>query len=188
MTHSVATDDAPTGSTAPNWHELELAEVVELLRTDSNGLDDAEAARRLTESGPNELLDKGTKKPIVIIWEQLTAVMVLILLAAAGLSLALGKLLEAGAIAAIVVLFTMLGFLQEYRAEQAIAALRRMAVPIVRVWRSGRQLEIPAADLVPGDVVALEAGNVVPADLRLIEAANLRVQEAALTGESDGVD
>ncbi len=129
MNQFVATEDAPTPTST--WHELDLEAVVAQLSGDTNGLDDAEAARRLAVDGPNELLDKGTKKPIVIMWEQLTAVMVLILLAAAGLSLALGKLLEAGAIAAIVVLFTVLGFLQEYRAEQAIAALRRMAVPIV---------------------------------------------------------
>jgi Ca2+-transporting ATPase len=114
--------------------------------------------------------------------------MVLILVAASLLSLALGKLLEAGAIGAIVVLFVLVGFFQEYRAERAIAALREMAVPVVRVVRDGRVAEIPAAELVPGDVVHLEAGSVVPADLRLTQSANLRVQEAALTGESEPVD
>jgi P-type Ca2+ transporter type 2C len=99
-----------------------------------------------------------------------------------------GKFLEAGAIGAIVVLFALLGFFQEYRAEQAIAALRKMAVPTVRAVRSGRTVEVPAAELVPGDLVQLEAGSVVPADMRLIEAANLRIQEATLTGESEPVD
>ncbi len=114
--------------------------------------------------------------------------MVLILIGAAVLSLTLGKYLEAGAIGAIVVLFTLLGFFQEYRAEQAIAALRKMAVPIVRVVRGGRTMEVAAADVVPGDIVQLEAGSIVPADLRLIEVANLRIEEAALTGESEPAD
>ena len=126
--------------------------------------------------GRNELEDKGSKSPWLILWEQLTAVMVVILIGAALLSLALGKLLEAGAIGAIVVLFALLGFFQEYRAEQAIAALRKMAVPTVRATRGGRVIELPAVELVPGDIVLLEAGSVIPADLRLVEAINLRVQ------------
>lgn len=97
--------------------------------------------------------------------------MVVVLIVAALLSLALGKLLEAGTIAAIVVLFALLGFVQEYRAERAIAALRAMAVPSVRVVRAGRSATVPAVDLVPGDVVHLDAGSVVPADLRLLEVA-----------------
>ncbi|MBM3683206.1 MAG: cation-translocating P-type ATPase [Actinobacteria bacterium] len=113
---------------------------------------------------------------------------VLILIGAAALSAVLGKFLEAGAIGTIVVLFALLGFLQEYRAERAIAALRRMAVPTVRVTRDGVLVDVPAVDLVPGDIVNLEAGNVVPADLRLVEVAGLRVAESALTGESEPVD
>jgi P-type Ca2+ transporter type 2C len=112
----------------------------------------------------------------------------LILIGAALLSLMLGKYLEAGAIGAIVVLFTVLGFFQEYRAERAIAALRQMSVPVVKARRAGRTVEIPAAQLVPGDIVHLDAGTVVPADLRLIEVANLRIEGATLTGESEPVD
>ena len=114
--------------------------------------------------------------------------MVVVLIGAALLSLLLGKLLEAGAIGAIVVLFALLGFVQEYRAERAIAALRAMSTPSVRTVRDGLSATVPAVDLVPGDVVHLEAGSVVPADLRLIETASLRVEEAALTGESEPVD
>ena len=150
-----------------------------------DGLSDATATDRLASVGPNELVDTGSTHPWRLLLEQLSAVMVLILIGAAALSLALGKYLEAGAIGAIVVLFALLGFFQEYRAERAIAALRRLTVPVVRVVRGGRTTEVASTHLVPGDIVQLEAGSVVPADLRLIEAANLRVEEAALTGESE---
>jgi Ca2+-transporting ATPase len=114
--------------------------------------------------------------------------MVLILIAAAVLSAFLGKPLETAAISAIIVLFALLGFVQEYRAEQAMAALKQLAVPVVRVRRGGALVELSARELVPGDIVQLEAGSSIPADLRLIESANLRVQEAALTGESEPVE
>jgi Ca2+-transporting ATPase len=177
-----------THPTPPSWHRLTVAEALDALGTTRAGLAAAEAVARLALHGRNELEDKGSKGALAILWSQLTAVMVLILLGASLLSLLLGKFLEAGAIGAIVLLFALLGFVQEYRAEQAIAALRRMSVPRARVIRDGRATELPAIELVPGDVVALEAGSVVPADLRLIEAANLRIQEAALTGESEPVD
>ncbi|WP_102128018.1 cation-translocating P-type ATPase [Deinococcus planocerae] len=173
----------------PPWHTLEAGATLAALATDpERGLGEAEVGARLARLGPNELVDRGVKSPWKILWEQLTAVMVLILFAAAGLSAFLEKWLEAGAILAIVLLFALLGFLQEYRAERAIAALRRLAVPVVRARRGGEWREISARDLVPGDVIALEAGNVVPADVRLLESANLRVQEAALTGESEPVE
>jgi Ca2+-transporting ATPase len=100
----------------------------------------------------------------------------------------LGKVVEAAAILAIVLMFAVLGYLQESRAERAIAALRNLAVPPVRVRRRSVVEEIPARELVPGDVVLLEAGNIVPADLRLTQTASLRIQEAALTGESEAVE
>jgi Ca2+-transporting ATPase len=123
-----------------------------------------------------------------LLWAQFTNTMVLILMAAAIVSGFLGKTTETAAIAAIVLLFTLLGFVQEYRAEQAMAALKRLAVPRVRLRRRGEVLELSAKELVPGDVVLLEAGNAVPADMRLAECANLRIQEAALTGESEPVE
>ena len=182
---------AQAGAPAPEaaaWHTLPAAEALAALAGDAAGLSDEEAARRLEQSGPNELVDRGAKSMWAILREQLTAVMVLILLVAALLSLALGKYLEAGAILAIVALFAVLGFVQEYRAERAIAALRRMAVPNVRVLRGGVQKEAPAGALVPGDVVLIEAGNSIPADVRILESVNLRIQEAALTGESEAVE
>jgi len=170
---------------ADAWHRQPPAAVLAQLGSATSGLSDEEVALRRAQHGPNELIDRGGKHPLRILWEQLTAVMVLILLAAAVLSLVLGKLLEAGAILAIVLLFALLGFFQEYRAERAVAALKKLAVPLVRVFRSGVLRETSARELVPGDIVVLEAGNIVPADLRILTNVNLRIQEAALTGESE---
>ena len=184
------TEDSPTTPTgrSAEWHRLTAEAALDELGTSPQGLDADTAAARLEEHGSNELVDTGSSSPWRLVWEQISAIMVLILIGAALLSLLLGKYLEAGAIGAIVVLFTLLGFFQEYRAEQAIAALRKMAVPDVRVVRGGRTVEVGAVDLVPGDVVQLEAGSIVPADVRLIEVANLRIEEAALTGESEPAD
>jgi Ca2+-transporting ATPase len=143
---------------------------------------------RFEKFGPNELLDRGGKSAWKIIWEQLTGVMTIVLIIAAVVSLFLGDLEDAFAILAIVILNTVLGFSQEYRAEKAMAALKKMAVPHVRVRRDGHTREITARELVPGDVVLLEAGNLIPADGRLIESINLRIQEAVLTGESEPVE
>jgi Ca2+-transporting ATPase len=161
--------------------------VAELGTDTINGLSHAEAARRLAERGPNELVERGRRGPWRILWEQLTATMVVILIIAAVVSGLLGDFKDMVAIGAIVVLFALLGFVQEYRAEKAMAALRKLAVPHVRVLRDGSLQERSARDLVPGDVILLEAGNIVPADGRLLESASLRIQEAALTGESEPV-
>jgi len=182
------TASSPRPGEVADWYRLTVDATLEAQGSTSGGLSSDDAARRLEAVGSNELVDNGSTHPLKIVWQQVSAVMVLILIGAALLSLVLGKFLEAGAIGAIVVLFTLLGFFQEYRAERAIAALRQMSVPIVKARRDGRTVEIPAADLVPGDVVQLDAGTIVPADLRLIEVANLRVEEATLTGESEPVD
>jgi Ca2+-transporting ATPase len=172
-----------------HWHTQTTEAVLAALGSrQDQGLDPAEAARRLAEHGPNELADRSQRGPGRILWEQVTAVMVLILLAAAGLSAALAKWTEAVSILAIVVLFVGLGFIQEFRAERAMAALKKLTVPVARVRRGGALHELSARELVPGDVLLLEAGSLVPADVRLVEAANLRVQEAALTGESEPVE
>ena len=114
--------------------------------------------------------------------------MVIVLLVACGVSLLLGEVSDAVAIFAIVLLNAILGVKEEYKAERAIAALRRMAVPVVKTKRDGQVLEISSRDLVPGDIVLLEAGNMVPADCRLLMCESLRVQEASLTGESEPVE
>jgi Ca2+-transporting ATPase len=167
----------------------EVSDILHTLSTDQEkGLSTQQAADRLTRYGLNELEERGGKSPFLILWEQFTSTMVLILIAAAVLSGFLGKPLETVAISAIVVLFGLLGFIQEYRAEQAMAALKQLTVPMVRVRRDGKVVELSARELVLGDIVLLEAGSSVPADLRLIESANLRIQEAALTGESEPVE
>jgi len=170
------------------WHEMSREAVLATLETSIQGLSAAEAARRLARHGPNELIERGLKSPWLIVWEQLTATMVLVLIIATAISAVLGDYKDAVAIIAIVVLNTLLGFSQEYRAEKAMAALKKLAVPTVKVRRGGHVQEISARDLVPGDIVLMEAGNLVPADGRLLESANLRIQEAALTGESEPVE
>ncbi len=170
------------------WHTQSVSEIFQSLSSSENGLSTAEAKARLETHGPNELKERKGKSALVMMGEQLSETMVLILIAAALISAFLGKGTETAAILAIVVLFAVLGFVQEYRAERAMAALKQLAVPVVRVRREGAVNEMSARDLVPGDMVLLEAGNAVPADARLVESASLRIQEAALTGESEAVE
>ncbi|RMG93948.1 MAG: cation-translocating P-type ATPase [Chloroflexi bacterium] len=171
------------------WYKLSVDEVIRKLKTSpEHGLSETEAKQRLQQYGLNELEEKGIKSPWLILWDQLSEVMVVILIISAIISAFLGEINDAIVIAAIVILNAILGFTQEYRAEQAIAALKKLAVPTVKVRRDGHVREISARHLVPGDVVLLEAGGFVPADGRLLESINLRVQEAALTGESEAVD
>jgi Ca2+-transporting ATPase len=171
-----------------NWYQLDAAAVLRELKTDPDtGLSEAEATRRAGQYGRNELVGTGIKSPWLILWEQLTALMVVILIIGAIVSALLGDYKDAIAIGAIVVLNAVLGFSQEYRAEKAMAALKKLAVPSVRVRRDGNVEEIPAVRLVPGDIVLLEAGNFVPADCRVLESAGLQTHEAALTGESEPI-
>ena len=171
-----------------NWHQLGQAAVVQKLQSSDMGLASEEAHRRYDQYGPNELIEKGKKKAWRILLAQVKEVMILILLAAVVISAALQEYIDAIVIFVIVVLNTILGFWQEFKAENAMAALKKMTVPNVRVRRDGAERQISAKDLVPGDILLIEAGNIVPADARLIVAANLKVQEAALTGESESVD
>jgi P-type Ca2+ transporter type 2C len=133
-------------------------------------------------------VDKGPKNPFLILWEQITDPLVLVLLGAAFISALLGKVQELIAIMAIVVINAVLGVVQEYRAERAMQALKNMAAPLVRVRRGGKVREIESRELVPGDVILLETGNIIPADGRVLESANLKTQEASLTGESESVE
>ena len=172
-----------------DWHGVSLRDVLTRLGTAADtGLTGPEAEKRLAQHGANELDDQQEGNVWRILRAQFTGVLTLVLIAAAGLSLWLGDVLDAGAILAIVVLNAALGFFQEHRAEQSMAALKRMGAPVVRVRRDGHVREISARAIVPGDVVLLETGNVVPADGRLLQSTSLRVQEAALTGESEAVE
>ena len=152
------------------------------------GLEPDEAASRLDAHGPNELEGGEGVSPARILWEQFTSPMILLLAGAGVLSAALGDVTEAIVIFVVVVLNAWIGFRQEYRAEKAMAALQAMATPTVNVVRAGSPRQIPAREVVPGDLVQLDAGSRVPADGRLVEAHAMRVEESALTGESVAVD
>ena len=172
-----------------NWYALSAEETLERLQTDvAAGLSAEEVARRQEQYGKNELPREGGTPPWKILLGQFTEIMVIVLLAAAAISILIGDTKDAIVILAIVVLNAILGFFQEYQAEQALAALGEMQTPIVRVRRDGHVHELSAVDLVPGDIVLLEAGDRVPADGRLIEAVNLQIDESALTGESTVVE
>lgn len=172
-----------------NWHVMETREITSQLKSSTDsGLNESEIDGRIAEYGPNELVERGGRSPLAILWEQLTNPLVLLLILAAVISAFLGKVDSVIAIMAIVILNSILGVVQEYRAEQAMAALKKMAAPLVRVRRGGKTLDIQSRELVPGDVIVLEAGSIVPADSRLFESANLSVAEAALTGESQPVE
>ena len=167
-----------------SWHDLDLDDVLVKLETHPQGLSKNEVARRLDRYGPNELKEKPRPTFLQLLLEQLNNFIVILLIVASVVSAILGDWIEAGVIMLIVVLNAALGVVQESKAEESLAALKKMAAPECQVLRDGQRVSVPARGLVPGDMVFLEAGNFVPADMRLIEAVNLRVEEAALTGES----
>ncbi len=175
----------PPSTNGKPWHNLSFEEVLEEFdSTPDTGLSPSEAAHRLENYGPNQL----TEAPPTTFWqmlgEQFNNFIVILLIVAAVISAGLGEWVEAIAILTIVILNAALGVIQERRAEEEMAALRKLAAPEAHVLRGGSRQNIPARELVPGDIVVLESGNYVPADVRLLEAVNLRVEEAALTGES----
>lgn len=170
------------------WHQKEVSQTIEDLGTSTNGISQTEAQKRLKEYGPNELKEKKKKTPFMMFLDQFKDFMILVLIAAAIVSGIIGEPSDTIAIIVIVVLNAVIGFVQEYRAEKAMAALKKMAAPTAVVLRDGMPATIPASELVPGDIVILEAGKVVPADMRLMEAAQLKIEESALTGESVPVD
>lgn len=171
-----------------HWHQKEINEVIKDLGSSLQGISSVDAQKRFEEYGSNELKEKKKKTPFIIFLDQFKDFMILILIAAAIVSGIIGEPSDAIAIIVIVILNAVIGFVQEYRAEKAMAALKKMAAPEAIAIRDGIPVNIPAFQLVPGDVVILEAGKVVPADMRLIESANLRIEEAALTGESVPVE
>ena len=166
------------------WHALTAEEALDHLRVEDSGLTSVEAKRRLEHYGPNQLTEAARPTFLQMLWEQLNNFVVILLIAASVISAVLGDYVEAAAIMAIVVLNAVLGIVQERRAEEALAALKKLAAPDAQALRDGRRQSLPAYELVPGDIVFLEAGNFIPADIRLLEAVNLRVEEASLTGES----
>jgi len=168
-----------------SWHSLTNNDVMErLITAHTFGLTSQEAEARLTKHGPNQLVEAPRSTFIMMVLAQLKSFVVLLLIGASIISAVLGEWVDASAIIAIVILNTVLGVIQESRAEEALAALKKLAAPEAQVLRDGHKQMVPAYKLVPGDVVFLEAGNFIPADVRLLEAVNMRVDEAALTGES----
>jgi Ca2+-transporting ATPase len=172
-----------------HWHCLDSKVAAGHLDSDlERGLSVADAAARLEQAGPNVLQERGRRKPLVMLASQFTDFMILVLIAAAVIAGIVGEPQDTIAIAVIVFLNGIIGFVQEYRAERAMAALKKMASPQARVIRDGQPALVDARELVPGDVVEIEAGNILPADLRLTELSAFRVDESALTGESQPVE
>src|SRR3972149_2461348 len=169
----------------PAWHALDAEKVLHRLRSDPHsGLTQEEVGKRRAEYGPNELRKEEKASRLSLFLSQFKNLLILILLAATALSLLVGEWVDALMIAAIVLLSAILGFIQEYKAEQALEALKKMLSPTITVLRDGKEEEIPSRDLVPGDMLLLEAGDKIPADARLIEIHSLRCDEAPLTGQS----
>lgn len=171
-----------------NWHCLTIQQSIQITGSDSEGLSSGEAQLRLAEKGPNELLQKKPVPAWVFFIRQFKDFMIVILLAAAVISGVVGDLADTLIILLIVFLNAIIGFIQEYKAERAMEALKQMAALWCVVIRGNSDRRIPASELVVGDIVLLEAGNAIPADLRLLETHALRVDESALTGESVAVD
>lgn len=171
-----------------NWHRLSKEEVIELTGSSLDGLKNNAAEEKKRIIGPNQLEEGKKKTPLVIFMSQFTDLMILILLGAAVISGVIGDLKDTIVILIIVLLNAIIGFIQEYRAEQAMQALKKMASTQAKVIREGNMTYIPSTDLVPGDLVILDAGSAVPADMRIIESGSLKIEEAALTGESVSVD
>jgi Ca2+-transporting ATPase len=166
------------------FHALDVAATLALVSASADGLSTAEASRRLEQDGPNVLSERGGASWLQKLAEQFVQPLVVVLLGAVGLSIFLGDYVDAGVIGAVVLLNGVIGFLQEHRAEQSIAALSKTIITEATTLRNGQLHRIPSEQLVQGDVVALQSGDTVPADLRLIEAKDLKVEEAGLTGES----
>lgn len=165
-------------------HLKSAKEALAELASSENGLSAAEAQKRLAEYGPNALPEKAGASPLTIFLSQFGSPLNWILLGAAALSVAMGEVSDAAVIAFIVLVNAVIGFYQEYKAEQSVRALKKMVVSSARVLRDGAELQTEAAGLVPGDVILLASGDKVPADARLLSANSLRVEEAMLTGES----
>ncbi len=188
MSKDIPHPDQKSQTNPETWFALKADQVLSLLNSSrEEGLSNSEAQKRFESYGANELQEAPPTSIWIKIYEQFANFVVILLLVAAVISAVLSDWIEAAAILTIVVLNAILGVVQESRAEEALAALKKMSAPDANVLRDGHRQAIPAREVVPGDIVFLEAGNFVPADVRLLETANLRIEEAALTGESVAV-
>jgi Ca2+-transporting ATPase len=172
----------------PQWYKLDVTETLHSLQSCREGLTAQEAEQRLKRYGLNELKEKKRKTALMMFIGQFSDFLIIVLIAAAVMAGLAGSPKDAIVILAVVVLNAIIGFIQEHKAEKAMAALKKMAAPSATVLRGGEPLQIEAALLVPGDIVLLDAGRIIPADLRLVESAQMQVEEAALTGESVAVE
>jgi Ca2+-transporting ATPase len=170
------------------WHAFKIDETLRKLNTSQTGLTDSEVTERRAKYGYNEIEEKAGISPFILFLSQFKSLLIVILFAAAMVSLVLGKLPEAISIMTIVLFAGILGFIQEFRAGKALASLKKMAAPLAIVLRDGKEQEIPSRELVPGDIIKIAMGAKVPADARILKSANLKVEEAALTGESVPVE
>jgi P-type Ca2+ transporter type 2C len=184
MTPAPASAEQPKGKA---WHSQSAEEALAQLGSSATGLSAQEAAQRLAADGPNALKEVKRISPLQVFLGQFKSLIIWMLIAAGAISGLLGEVVDAIAILAIVVLNAVIGFYQEFKAEQSIAALKKLTAPQARVRRDGQVMSISASGIVAGDILALEAGDLVAADARLLEAASLRCIESALTGESEAV-
>jgi magnesium-transporting ATPase (P-type) len=167
-----------------NWYQLSTKDLFEKLKTSEHGLTQEEAGNRLAEYGPNKLAEEDRISRIKILLHQFTSPLIYILLIAGIVTIFLKEYIDSGVIFAVVILNAIIGYLQEYKAEESVRALKKMVVPKAKVLRGGEEKEVNSEELVPGDVVLLASGMMVPADLRLFKTIELRIDEAMLTGES----
>ena len=169
---------------AVKWHSLSSAAVLDELEAQDDGLSVEEADKRLEEVGPNELQKGSGDGVLKLLWRQINDPLIYVLLASGALAIALGKIVDGSVVLGVVVINTLIGFVQEYKAGKDIEALTDLVPDDTTVLRDGQRTSVEAPNVVPGDVVLLESGDKVPADARLLKVRNLQVDEAALTGES----
>jgi len=172
---------------SPEWQAMETDELMGALKASEKGLSEEEAKRRLQEFGPNELVERKRVTPLQIFLGQFKDIFVIMLLIAVVIELGIREIIDASTIGAIVALNAVVGFVQEYRSERAMEAMKKLTAPKARVLRDGKEMLIPAREIVPGDITLLEAGDRIPADARLLEVVDLKTDEAVLTGESTPV-
>jgi len=168
----------------PNYHAKTVEQTIKELKSNPTGLTEKEANTRKIKYGPNVIPEKKPLSPIIVFLRQFRGLMIYILLAAAVISFFLARTVDVYIILGVILINATIGFFQEYRAEKAIKALKKMIVQKAKLYREGELIQIPAKELVPGDIIILEEGDRVPADARLIELKNFQTVEASLTGES----
>jgi len=175
-------------SSTRNWHSMKKEEVLQTLQSSEQGLSVVEVKRRLDEYGPNVLREEKKRRLLQLLFDQVKDAFVILLLVASVMSYIIGEMADAIMIVIIVVIVVVIGFIQEYRSEKAIEALKKLTAPTARLMRNGAILTVPSSEVVPGDIILLEAGDRIPADARLLNIASLRTDEAPLTGESSPVE